>query len=168
MENIPTIYINECNVSNQQSEVLKSEPIKSEIMSLWDIFTFIKNIPSRLKKLYIFNMQLEINKKETRIDISIVVFLFTMIYPTFIRLVYGILGFIISYQLYYKYGASKTGELVFGMLKFSKVHIHQWLYCSISLIIFWTFDISHPFFIGLGFGGIVHGIQFSDWSNVIL
>ena len=115
MKTIPKININSCNLSNQQSE----------IMSLWDIFTFIKNIPSRLKKLYIFNMQLEINKKETRIDISIVVFLFTMIYPTFIRLVYGILGFIISYQLYYTYGASKTGELVFGMLKFSKVHIHH-------------------------------------------
>ena len=81
---------------------------------------------------------------------------------------YGILGFIISYQLYYKYGASKTGELVFGMLKFSKVHVHHWLYCTILLIILWTLDISHPFFIGLGFGGIVHGIQFSDWSNVIL
>jgi hypothetical protein len=121
-----------------------------------------------LKKLYISDIQLEINNKETRIDILIIVFIITIMYPIFIRLFYGILGFIISYQLYYKYGASKTGELVFGMLKFSKVHIHHWLYCTILLIIFWTFDILHPFFIGLGFGGMVHGIQFSDWSNVIL
>jgi nitrate reductase NapE component len=111
MKTIPKININSCNLSNQQSEIL----------SLWDIF----NITFRLKKLYISDIQLEINNEETRIDILIIVFIITIMYPIFIRLFYGILGFIISYQLYYKYGASKTGELVFGMLKFSKVHIHH-------------------------------------------
>jgi hypothetical protein len=66
MKTIPKININSCDLSNQQSE----------IMSLWDIF----NIPFRLKKLYISDIQLEIYNKETRIDILIIVFMYPIFY----------------------------------------------------------------------------------------
>jgi len=152
-------------LEHQKIISLKIEVIKEEVLSLCDIFTFIKNITSRWKKM--FDFKIEFVDKEKRIDISIIIFIITLIYPTVIRLFFGIFGFIISYQLYYKYGVSKIKLSTFRIMKNSKVHIHHWLYCSLLLITIYALDISHPFFIGLGFGGIIHGIQFSDWSNIL-
>jgi len=105
------------------------------------------------------------NDSDERIFVTLLIFLTTWIQdPSLTRMVFEGIGFITSYQLYYTYGASKTGDPAFGMLKFSNgFHLHHWMYCTILLIGMWVLQINHPLSIGLGFGGIVHGIQFSDW-----
>jgi len=81
------------------------------------------------------------------------------------RVVLGCTGFVVSYQLYYKLGARNTGEYSFGMLNTKSFHIHHWIYCLVILVVVGT---DYPFIVGLCFGGIAHGIQFSDWNKVIM
>lgn len=117
----------------------------SEIIELY-------NIPFIIKTYYEESNYL-INTKESRIAISIVLFLLFIMSDMITRLFFGTFGFVISYKVYYSW----------GMIKSDTFHIHHWLYCSIILITITLLGIAHPFMIGLCFGGITHGIQFSDW-----
>lgn len=111
-----------------------------------------------------FNLNFSI--KENRMLVVFILFLINITYSILIQLFIGSIGFIISYQLYYKYGAIKTGDPAFGMLKFSNgIHNHHWIYCSTGLLIYKNYFGNNSFIIGLGYGGIFHGIQFSDWYN---
>ena len=112
----------------------------------------IYNIPFIIKTYYEESNYL-INTKESRIAISIVLFLLFIMSDMITRLFFGTFGFVISYKVYYAW----------GMIKSDTFHIHHWLYCSIILITITLLGIAHPFMIGLCFGGITHGIQFSDW-----
>ena len=120
----------------------------------------ICNIPFIIKTYYEESNYL-INTKESRIAISIVLLLIFIMSDVITRLFFGTFGFVISYKVYYAY--NKTGEYSWGMIKSDTFHIHHWLYCSIILITITLLGIAHPFMIGLCFGGITHGIQFSDW-----
>ena len=140
---------------------------KQEILSLFDLMSFIKTILSRWKHLLTIKYS-DIPEKNNRISISLLIFTLVMLYPVIIRFIFGLLGFIVSYQLYSKYGAAKTGDPAFGMLKFKDwIHIHHWMYCTIFVILICLFGLSHPFLLGLGFGGITHGIQYSDWHVIV-
>jgi len=127
-----------------------------EIIPIYDIPVVLKSITYPVN----FN-------KETRIFISIIIFLIFLMYDHIIKIIIGSIGFVIAYQLYYTYGARKTAEYSWGMCKIQNIHIHHWLYCSIGFVIFWILGIANPFITGLCFGGITHGIQFLDW-NIIL
>ena len=120
----------------------------------------ICNIPFIIKTYYEESNYL-INTKESRIAISIVLLLIFIMSDVITRLFFGTFGFVISYKVYCAY--DKTGEYSWGMIKSDTFHIHHWLYCSIILITITLLGIAHPFMIGLCFGGITHGIQFSDW-----
>jgi hypothetical protein len=98
-----------------------------------------------------------------RVIIVLMLFLGTLVYPIALTLLYGFIGFVLTYQLYYKYGALKAGDPAWGMLKYDGYHVHHWAYCSIILTCLWLGGLLHPFSIGLCFGGIVHGIQYPDW-----
>ena len=104
--------------------------------------------------------------KESRIGISIIIFLLFLISDLIVRIIAGSIGFVISYQIYYTYGARKTGGYSWGMCIIQNIHIHHWLSCSICFTIFWILGIANPFITGLCFGGITHGIQFSDWNTI--
>ena len=131
-----------------------------EIMSIIDFVPFVKNITTYWAKIFICRHIK--NDKEARVSICLFLFLVIIIYPVISRVLLSIIGFLISYQIYYKYGAVQTGDLSFGMLKFDGIHIHHWMYCTILCIICVMLG-SYPLLIGLCFGGITHGIQFSDW-----
>ena len=102
--------------------------------------------------------------KETRIFISITIFFLFLISDLIIRIITGSIGFVISYQIYYTYAARKTGD--YSWIIIQDIHVHHWLYCSIGFIILWMLGIANPFITGLCFGGITHGIQFSDWNTI--
>lgn len=80
---------------------------------------------------------------------------------------YSNLGFITSYQLYYIFSSSKTGDTSFLMLKSKYIHIHHWLYCSFFLCILFITEYNLSFLAGLLSGGIAHGIQYTDWYKII-
>lgn len=128
----------------------------SEIIQLY-------NIPFIIKTYYEESNYL-INTKESRIVISVVLLLVFIMSDIITRLFFGTFGFVISYKVYCAY--DKTGEYAWGMIKSDTFHIHHWLYCSIILITITLLGIAHPFMIGLCFGGITHGIQFSDWHII--
>ena len=127
----------------------------SEIIQLY-------NIPFIIKTYYEESNYL-INTKESRIVISVVLLLVFIMSDIITRLFFGTFGFVISYKVYCAYGEHRIGEYAWGMIKSDTFHIHHWLYCSIILITITLLGIAHPFMIGLCFGGITHGIQFSDW-----
>jgi hypothetical protein len=74
------------------------------------------------------------------------------------------LGFFSSYNLYYVFSAKKTGDYPFAMIKNDYIHIHHWMYCSLFLGIAIYFE--NVFLIGFFYGGISHGIQYSDWLEI--
>jgi len=133
-----------------------------EIMAVLDFPTFIKGLPARWRGLTSCGFG-DLEEKKNRISLALLLFVIAMVYPIVVRLFFGLLGFLVSYQVYYKYGALKTGDEAFGMLKYGGVHVHHWMYCTLGLISIWLLNIAHPGLIGLCFGGIVHGIQFEDW-----
>lgn len=99
-------------------------------------------------------------------------FLAVILYPAVHSLFLGLLGFTVSYQLYYVFGAAKTGGKAWGMLIWHGIHLHHWLYCLLLLIVyFYTLCVYNmainKLITGLLFGGITHGIQFSDWNIII-
>jgi hypothetical protein len=59
-----------------------------------------------------------------------------------------------------------SGEQVWGMLKTKNFHLHHWMYCSLLLLAVWMAGLTHPLVLGALFGGIAHGVQFSDWDKV--
>ena len=132
-----------------------------EILSLYEI-------PDKLKVYYTESRYpvFLINIKETRILISLVLFLLFITYDIIIRLFIGSIGFCISYQIYYTYAARNTGEYSWGMITIPNFHIHHWLYCSIVIVFIWMIGAENSFIIGLCFGGITHGVQYSDWSII--
>jgi hypothetical protein len=72
----------------------------------------------------------------------------------------GLFGFVSTYQLYYIYGEK------ISILKYCGWHIHHWFYCmNILVILLLVLNTVPPIIIGFCFGGIVHGIQFSEWYN---
>lgn len=127
----------------------------SEIIELY-------NIPFIIKTYYEESNYL-INTKESRIAISIVLCLLFIMSDMITRLFFGTFGFVISYKVY-TYCAK--GDDAYGMIISDTFHIHHWLYCSIILITITLLGIAHPFMIGLCFGGITYGIQFSDWHLI--
>ena len=134
-----------------------------EIISLYDIPIKLK---SYYESSYPVNILINISVPETRILISMIMFLGFLISEIIIRLFFGTIGFVISYQIYYTYGARKTGDYAWGMIVIDHVHVHHWMYCFVILIVTWLLGISNPFIIGLCSGGITHGVQFSDWNNI--
>lgn len=138
--------------------------------------TALVDLPFKIKKYYfqarktntIFGIICDTDKPETRIIIAFVIFVSFICAPIITRLVFGCAGFLISYQLYYIYGAVKAGDPAWGMLKTHRVHIHHWLYCLIILLSAWITGITHPFLIGLCSGGITHGVQFCDWHKICI
>lgn len=99
---------------------------------------------------------------DNKIIICISLFLLFILYY---KSLYLIIGFIFSYNLYYFYSAKKTGDYSFMMLKNNYIHIHHWLYCLLLLLLSLYYE--YLFFIGFFYGGVVHGIQYSDWLNII-
>ena len=134
-----------------------------EILSLYDIPIKLK---SYYESSYPVNILININVRETRILISMLMFLGFLISEIIIRLFFGTIGFVISYQLYYTYGGKKTGDYSCDMINISNVHIHHWVYCSIIVSFILIIGIESSFIIGICFGGITYGIQFSDWSII--
>ena len=134
-----------------------------DIISLYDI-------PIKLKsyyKSYPVNIK-NINVPENRICISILFFIVFLIYDIILKIFFGSIGFVISYQIYYTYGSRKIGDYAWGMLITKNLHIHHWMYCFVLLMIAWLSGLAHPFIIGLCSGGITHGIQFSDWNIIYI
>ena len=125
-------------------------------------------IPNTLKLYYIESRYTVflINIRETRILISLILFFIFIAHDIIIKLFTGSIGFIISYQLYYTYGGKKTGDYSCDMINISNVHIHHWVYCSIIVSFILIIGIESSFIIGICFGGITFGIQFSDWSII--
>ena len=77
-------------------------------------------------------------------------------------------GFLTSYNLYYTFGARRSGEKSFGMIIInSAIHIHHWQYCCMILSGLIVTGTSTPLLIGLCWGGIMHGIQFDDWFKFL-
>ena len=155
-------------------------------MNIMEFIPFLTNIYYKWKKLFNFN-NVDLKEKENRISIAFLVFFIITIYSfistlfidifKFIiscqiynniisRILFSILGFIISYQMYYTFGVHKTGDVAFGMIKYNNIHIHHWMYSLFILIISLFTNIYHPFLTGLCFGGIINGIQFSDWLTI--
>ena len=133
--------------------------MESEIVTLYDIIIKLNRCithPVNFKN---------INIAENRIILSVILFFSFLLSDIIIKLLFGSLGFITSYQIYYIYGSRKTGDLY--VIKIKQVTLHHWIYCLSIFIIMWLFGIAHPFITGFCFGGITHGIQFSDW-NIIL
>ena len=117
---------------------------------------YLLDIP---KKIY---YHVKINK-ESRL------LLFFMFYFLYIKeFILTNLGFMLSYQLYYKYSALKTGDPSYGMVKSQYIHIHHWLYCFIFLMVTFYLEFKNYFLIGLCCGGIAHGIQYADWYQILL
>ena len=132
--------------------------IESEIITLYDVIIKLNTCithPVNFKN---------INIAETRIIISVILFFAFLLSDTIIKLIFGSLGFITSYQLYYIYGSRKTGDV--WSIKIKQVNLHHWIYCFSIFIIMWLCGIAHPFITGLCFGGITHGVQYSDWSII--
>ena len=91
-----------------------------------------------------------------------------MSYPIVIRFIFGLLGFIVSYQLYSKYGAVKTGDPAFGMLKFKDwIHIHHWLWSSILIAVLFFLNIRDLLLYGFLIGSIIQGLTYKDWYIII-
>ena len=138
-----------------------------EILSMPDLLYKIRAYyTSDREGKTLFDLLRDTNKPETRISISLIIFLSFICAPIITRLVFGCAGFVISYQIYYKYGAQKAGDQAWGMLKTKNIHIHHWLYCLVSLVVAWIIGLDHPFLVGLCSGGIAHGVQFSDWHRI--
>lgn len=136
----------------------------AEIMHLTELPNIYRSIPARINKM-VYGGD-DIQNRESRIALMLFLFTINIIYPIFSRMFFGCLGFILSYQSYYMFGALKSGDPAPGMLKFSNgIHIHHWMYCSAGLALIWGLGIDSPFAAGLCFGGITHGIQFNDWHN---
>jgi nitrate reductase NapE component len=134
--------------------------VKPDIMALVDF-------PHYLVRNLTWKNLTEIKLKTAtgRVLLSLNVFLAFLLYPVLAKILWGNLGFIISYQVYYNYGALKAGQPAWGMLTWKGVHIHHWLYCAVGLVGCWILGLQHPFLVGLFFGGITHGLQFPDWSQ---
>jgi hypothetical protein len=145
--------------------IFKTRTLKtgtSEIIPITDLPNIYRSIPNQINNIFEFN----ISNRETRVSILLSILTINLIYPIFSRLFFGCIGFIFSYHAYYKFGALKSGDPSFGMMKFSNgIHIHHWMYCTGGLIILWGLGMDNPFAIGLCFGGITHGIQFNDWCK---
>lgn len=134
-----------------------------------DEILLIYNIPIKIKNYistYPVNYK-NINIPETRITLSIGLFFLFLLSDIIIKLILGSLGFIISYQVYYIYAGRKTGEYSVAIIKIKNIHVHHWIYCSIIVIMIWVLGMNSPFIIGVCFGGITHGIQYSDWNVIV-
>jgi hypothetical protein len=146
--------------------IIKNKPKKGEIYSKPEIRALIEfpNI------IFLFLMNRtplsDISKTDTRIMIGLIIFSFMILYSAILDLIIGVIGFIITYQIYYNYGAIKSGNPAWGMIIYKNMHIHHWLYSTIGFILSIIFRYNTPFLTGLFFGGIVHGIQFIDWNHI--
>jgi hypothetical protein len=159
--------------------------ITNEILSLYDlsiicfenintyIITYItRNITPNITRVITRNITRDITR-EKRVIFCMIWFVITLFFSPCFKVFFkmshiagGLIGFITTYQIYYIYGTKLTGQPSWGMLKYSGWHIHHWFYCvNILVILLLLLDTVHPIIIGLCFGGIVHGIQFSDWYN---
>ena len=108
---------------------------------------------------------IKLKPSEKRVIIALNIFLILILHMKIENIILGLVGFLIGYQTYYKYGAGKTGDKVWGMLRYQGIHIHHWVYCLIFLCLQWILLDNNPFIMGLLFGGIIHGIQYSDWDE---
>jgi hypothetical protein len=153
--------------SSVSNDIIKKKRETSDIMALVEFPIFLtENLKwSSLNPLIFSNAKTSSNISSNRVIIGLVLFLGILIYPVALTLLYGFSGFVITYQLYYKYSALKAGDVAWGMLKYNGYHVHHWMYCSIILLGLWLCGLLHPFFIGLCFGGIIHGIQYPDWHQ---
>jgi hypothetical protein len=153
------------NMNKNASEVTVQENDLPDVMALVDFPKLsTKNFTWEvLKSLFSSNPVRASKDSSNRIIIGLIFFLSTLVYPIALTLIYGIIGFVLTYQVYYNCGALKAGDHAWGMLKYDGYHIHHWTYCSIILLCLWLSELMHPFFIGLCFGGIIHGIQYPDW-----
>jgi hypothetical protein len=125
---------------------------QSEIMSLREMSNLI------------LHHQTVVSPRGSRVIYGLMCFAILLCFPSLSRVCTGILGFVFSYQMYVTYGAKKTGQAAWCMIEYGGCHLHHWLYCLLVLPIVFYFMRS-CFVIGLCFGGIVHGIQFSDWCD---
>ena len=99
-------------------------------------------------------------------------FLAVVLYPAINSLFLVLVGFAASYQIYYVFGAAKTGGKAWGVLTWHGIHLHHWLYCMLLLVVYfytlYVYDMAiNKLITGLLFGGVVHGIQFSDWNKIM-
>ncbi len=107
------------------------------------------------------------NPRDRRVLCTLSVFFLFVCFPLFIQICAALLGFVGTYQFFYRYGATKTGEPVWGMLQYDGWHLHHWCCCVLVLLLTGIYTRSvPPLVLGACFGGIVHGIQFSDWSTL--
>jgi hypothetical protein len=143
------------------------EKVSPDVMALVEFPVFlVKNFTwSALKSLGSSNPARVSKDSNNRVIIGLGLFLGILVYPIALTLLYGFIGFVCAYQIYYRYGALKAGGQAWGMLKYDGYHVHHWTYCSIILLCLWLGGLLHPFLIGLCFGGIIHGIQYPDWSQ---
>ena len=127
----------------------------------------VYQLPATLRQYlerYSFTVAPNISIPSVRISISLILFSTVLFTPTVLHMLVSSVGFLISYQLYYLYGTRRSGEQAYGQLVlYSRWHIHHWCYCLLFLISLAILDASHPFLTGLCFGGITHGVQYSDW-----
>ena len=153
--------------------------VKSDVACLCDllykIIIYIRQLGDiSIVKLCTKSNDLQQEKLDSRImRVLIVLILFCIIISIGItdkcmlinNVVLGLLGFVISYQIYYKFCSKTTGGYSWGMLKTKYIHVHHWIYC---LIILMLVGCNNSFIVGLCFGGIAHGIQFYDWNKVFI
>jgi hypothetical protein len=158
---------NETNSSQISNSEVKENANETDVMSFTEFLNFLtKHFNWSALKILCVPKNTNVSKNKTnRVIFGVLLFLGTMFKPLIIILIYGFIGFMISYQIYYKCGALKAGDPAWGMLNYKGYHIHHWIYCSIILICLWLVDFLYPFLIGLCFGGILHGIQYPDWSQ---
>jgi hypothetical protein len=163
---IPKNSIDNVNKNAERGVTMKESNVP-DIMALVEFPEFLtKNFTwAALKSLCSSNPVRASKDSSNRIIIGLILFLGTLVYPIALTLLYGIIGFVLTYQVYYKYGALKAGGQAWGILTYYVYHIHHWTYCSIILLCLWLGGLLHPFFIGLCFGGIIHGIQYPDWLH---
>ena len=112
-----------------------------------------------MQEIQSFNNFLSLSyENDRKLIISLYMFSFLIIYYNSYYLIFG---FITSYNLYYFFGAKKSGDYAFMMIKNNYIHIHHWIYCSLFLL--FSIYYENIFLIGFFYGGISHGIQFNDW-----
>ena len=119
---------------------------------------------TEIASMYEFFSCCTIAVKQPQVAFGMFVFFLVVVFPIIGRVTLSLTGCMTSYTIYSIFGAKRTGERSWGMITFSNgIHIHHWLYCTIICILTYALNISHPFVTGLMFGGVLHGLQFSDW-----
>ncbi len=114
-----------------------------------------------------FSLQLDRgNPRDQRVICVLFMFALWTCIPFLIRICASLIGFVVVYHLFSTYGAQKKGERVWPTLEYQGWHVHHWCFCLVVLLATLLYTRSvHPLLLGACFGGIAHGIQFSDWKE---